>query len=203
MCEWTVQECYCARLCHRVKSQSVKQITNKFKSCWKLLSMAANVNWTIHQNKCQWSVNNLWFKYGNCTVIWSLLYITDILAPFTGKRDSNPTTTAFWKWASMERQRFLASHLGWFMFWLVSVIQLSDIGSLYWEELQWHAPCRILRMSVNGVSMIFGFTSWVIYVWIGCRHPFIWYLQPLLGRTTATCSLPHTANEHQWSVNDF
>ena len=49
--------------------------------------------------------------------------------------------------------------------------------------------------------MIFNFTSWIIYVRIGCRHPFIRYWLPLLKKTTATCSLQHRDNECQWSVN--
>jgi len=89
------------------------------------------------------------------------------------------------------------------MFWLVADTHLSDIGNLYWEKWQRHAPCCILRMSVNGVSMIVSFASWVIYVPIGWRHPFTRYWQPLLGKTTATCSLPHPENDCQWSVNNF
>ena len=84
---------------------------------------------------------------------------------------------------------------------LVADIDLSDIGSLYWEKLQQHGPWHVLRMSVNGASMIFIFACWVIYVLIGCRHPFIKYWQPLLAKTTATCSLSHTENQHQRSVN--
>ena len=40
----TVQECHCARLCHRAKSQSVRKTTKKVKSWWKLLLMAASVS---------------------------------------------------------------------------------------------------------------------------------------------------------------
>jgi len=58
-------------------------------------------------------------------------------------------------------------------------------------------------MSVNGASTIFSLASWVIYVPIGCRHPFIKYLQPLLAKTTATGSQAHPENEHQRSVNSF
>jgi len=89
------------------------------------------------------------------------------------------------------------------MFRLVADIHLPYIGSLYWEKLHRHAPCRILRMSVNGASTIVSFTSWAIYIPIGWRHPFIRYWQPLLGKTTATCSQPHHENERQRSINDF
>jgi len=82
-------------------------------------------------------------------------------------------------------------------------IQLSDIGSLCWPKEEQHTPCRILKMSVNRASMIFSFASWVIYVLIGCRHPFIRYWQFLLAQTTVTCSLPYSENERQWSFNDF
>jgi hypothetical protein len=58
-------------------------------------------------------------------------------------------------------------------------------------------------MSVNGALTIFSFASWVSYVLIGFRHPFIRYWQHLLAKTTATCSLRHPANEHQRSVNSF
>jgi len=58
-------------------------------------------------------------------------------------------------------------------------------------------------MSVNGGSTIVSFVSWVIYVLIGCRHPFIKYWQPLLAKSTATCSLQHPENERQQSVNSL
>jgi len=48
-------------------------------------------------------------QYGNYTVIWLLLCITDVLAAFIGKRDSDTVTTPFWECASTERQRFLVS----------------------------------------------------------------------------------------------
>ena len=134
-------------------------------------------------------------------MIWSLLCITVVLADFIGWRDSNTVNAPFWEWVSIERQQCIASHLGQFMFPLVAVIHLSDIASLYREKLQRHAPCRILRMSVNGGSMSLSMAFWVIYVPIDCRYPFIKYWQPLLAKTSATCSLPHPENERQQSVN--
>jgi len=89
------------------------------------------------------------------------------------------------------------------MFRLVVDIDLSDIDSHYWEKLQWHAPCRIWRLSINGESTIFRFQSWVLYFPIGCRHPYINYWQPCVAKTTATYSLPHPENECQQSVNSF
>jgi len=40
------------------------------------------------------------------------------------------------------------------MFQFVADIHLSDIGNLYWEKKQRHAPSRILKMSVKGVSTV-------------------------------------------------
>jgi len=89
------------------------------------------------------------------------------------------------------------------MFRLVADIHLSNIGSLYWQKQQQHTPCGILKMSINGASTICSFASWVSSVPIGCKHPFMRYWQPLLAKTTATCSLRHPENERQRSVNSF
>jgi len=89
------------------------------------------------------------------------------------------------------------------MFRLVADIHWSNIGSLYCQKLRRHAPCGILKMSVNGGSTIFSFAAWVSHFPIGCRHPVLRYWQPLLGKTTATCSLQHPENELQWSVISF
>ena len=56
-------------------------------------------------------------------------------------------------------------------------------------------------MSINGASTIFSFALWVIYVPIGWRQQCMKYWQPLLTKTTATCSLPHHENERQRKVN--
>jgi len=58
-------------------------------------------------------------------------------------------------------------------------------------------------MTVNVASTIFSFASWLIYVQIGCRHPFFRHWQPLLRKTTATCFLLHPEKERQLRVNDF
>jgi len=58
-------------------------------------------------------------------------------------------------------------------------------------------------MSVNGASTIFSFSSWVSYIPIGCRDPFMRYWQPLLAKTTVTRSLRHPENERRQSINEF
>jgi len=77
------------------------------------------------------------------------------------------------------------------------------IRTFYRQRRQQHSHCPFLRMSVNGAWTIFGLASWIIYVQIGCRHPFNRYWLPLLRKTTVTCSLPHPDNDRQRSVNDF
>jgi len=116
---------------------------------------------------------------------------------------SNTVTILVWEWSSMESQVFSASHLGWFMFKLVADIRFLDIGSLNLKQLQRHAPWHIMTMTVNGVTTICNFTSKVIYLQIGCRHPFIRYRQPLVETTAVTCSLPHHGNKHQPCVEEF
>jgi len=86
---------------------------------------------------------------------------------------------------------------------LVAVWHNRCIGSFDWQKRQQYGHRPILRMSVNRASMIFSFASWVIYVPIGCIHPFIKYWQPLLAKATAKCSLPHPEIEYQRSINSF
>jgi len=88
------------------------------------------------------------------------------------------------------------------MFLPVADTHSSDIGSLNWEKLQQHVPGLILKMNINGGSRTFRFAFWVIYVPIGCRHPYTRYWQPLLGKTTVTCYMPHPENERQRSINN-
>jgi hypothetical protein len=48
------------------------------------------------------------------------------------------------------------------MLQLVAGIHLPDIGTLYWQKQQRHAPCYILKMSVNGPSRVLGVAYLVI-----------------------------------------
>jgi len=44
--------------------------------------MAADIEWIIHENERQWSVNNCWFcKHANRVVIWSLLALRTYWQP--------------------------------------------------------------------------------------------------------------------------
>jgi len=107
------------------------------------------------------------------------------------------------KWVSREHQRFVVLEVWSLNSDLVAVMHNRHIGSLYRQKRLQHHHCPIVRLSVNGVSTIFSFASWLIYVLIGCRYPFMSYWQPSGAKTTVTCSLPHPENEGQQSVNSF
>jgi hypothetical protein len=87
------------------------------------------------------------------------------------------------------------------MFWLVADLHPSVIGSHYRHQQLRHALCRILKLSPNSESTIFSFASWVIYVPIGCRHPFSQSWHPSLAIAMAKCILPHPENERQQNIN--
>jgi len=75
--------------------------------------------------------------------------------------------------------------------------------SYHWQKKQQHHHCPILGMSFNRVSWILSFSSWVIYVLIGCSHSLMRYLQPLDRKTSTTWSLPNPEIERQWRVDNF
>jgi hypothetical protein len=45
---------------------------------------------------------------------------------------------------------------------MVADIHSCDIGSIKWHKQQCHAPCGILKMSINGVSTVLGLAYFVI-----------------------------------------
>ena len=111
---------------------------------------------------------------------------------YRGVTDTSDGAHPLWWSHSAQMEMFFADDL-----------YLSNSSCLDWENLQRHAPCRIMGMSIKGVSTIWSCESLVIYVPIDWRHPFIKYWQPLLAKTTVTCSLPHPEKERQLSVNGF
>ena len=156
------------------------------------------------ENACQRRVNNISLCIkGNLVSDWLQTSIYQRLAAFRGINRSHMLLAIIWQWASIERQRCLDSYLGWLIFRLVVDIQLPDIGSPWRLKQQLHVPWHIMRMSISGVSMIFSFASWVIYLPICCWPPLISNWQPLQKWTTATCSLLHPANMGQRRADDI
>jgi hypothetical protein len=65
---------------------------------WQLLLVKETATWSSPHsgNERQHSVNDLWLcKYGNYTVLWSLLGIINVLAAFIGNRDSTTVIAPF------------------------------------------------------------------------------------------------------------
>ena len=156
-----MHEYYWARLCLRAESRSGRKATNKFESLSSQSPIAADIKWTVHQNAPQQSINDQWScKYGHWKVIWSLLYITYILAASICKTDSDMVNALFSKWATTEREMILAVHLGLPKWRLVENIHKWSICCLLWQKQWRHTPCAILKMRVNGASMIFDVASW-------------------------------------------
>jgi hypothetical protein len=75
------------------------------------------------------------------------------------------------------------------------------MGSLYRQKQQQHGYHPMLTMCVNGALIIFGFASWLNYVPIGWRYPFMRFWQPWDAKITAKGSLPNPENECQQSIN--
>ena len=136
-------------------------------------------------------------------MIWSLLCITNVLAAIIREIDSNTVTALLWEWGSTELQRSVVLNVRSLNSDLVPVMHHRRIRSFCRQMSQQYCHRPILTMSVNEQSKIVDFTSWVIYVPIGCIHPFMRYWHPLRAKTTATCSLPHAEHERQWSINSF
>jgi hypothetical protein len=105
--------------------------------------------------------------YGNWKVTWPLLSRTNVLAAFFGKIMNNTVTAPFWKWASMECQRFLVLYVRKLKRDLATAVHNQRTGSLLWQNNKQHGHCPILKLSVNGASTIFACVSCVIYVAIG------------------------------------
>jgi hypothetical protein len=65
---------------------------------WQLVLVKKTATWSSPHsgNERERSVNNLWLcKYGNPTVLWSLLGLINVLAAFICKRDSNTVIATF------------------------------------------------------------------------------------------------------------
>jgi hypothetical protein len=124
---------------------------------WYPVLAKTTAAWTVPypQNEYQRRVNNLerWILTNSCSK-WLKTLIRQISAALIGKDHSDMLPAASWESATLEGDPFLASHLGSFIFWLVADMHLSNIGIHYWQKQQWHDPCRILKMSVNGVSTV-------------------------------------------------
>jgi len=121
-----------------------------------------------HDNQLQWRVNDFWSsKSCNYKVISYWLNIMDVLAAFKGENESDMVSAPFWKWFSTKRQQFLALHIGLFKCWLMTVICIHCIHSLFGKNSACYVRDPIMKMSVNCASIIFSLLSQVITQWSG------------------------------------
>jgi len=95
-------------------------------------------------------------------VIWLLLCITDILAVCLRKRDSETVTTPFWKWLWIECQYYWAMHFGLSKWQHIAMIFIRSTECLFRQNNTWRLHYPIMKLSVKGVSNIFGLVSHVI-----------------------------------------
>jgi len=65
-------------------------------------------------------------------------------------------------WASTECEWFWVLHIQQSTGCIVTSFQSGCIGRCYCQKGKWQACCHILKISINGVSTIFGIASWNI-----------------------------------------
>jgi hypothetical protein len=115
------------------------------------------------QDERQWNVND--FRsciMGNLGNDWRQQFINEDLAGFTGKTENDTLPAPFWWLVSTERQRIVVLYVRSFKSHLVITIHNLSISHLHRRKIKWHAPCPIMKISVNWGSMIFSLVSWVI-----------------------------------------
>jgi len=120
------------------------------------------------QNKRQQSVNDIWFCIiGNLSCELLHIVIYGVLAAYIGKKVCGTVTAPFWKLVSMERQRYLAMHLGLSQWLCLAIIYILCPGCLFSQNSTGYLRYAIMTMSINGVSMMFGLVSQVIEMSFG------------------------------------
>ena len=77
------------------------------------------------------------------------------------------------------------------------------MGSLYRQKRNRHSNRHILKVSVNGASMVFGPVSKSIGMPFARWYLWTTYWQPWWAKEKATWSHPKSENERQQSVNNF
>jgi len=104
-------------------------------------SKTAHPQSTNNYRSCKWS---------NYNVIWSLLSIIDRLAAFIGRNQSHTLPAPFWKWASMERQWYLAFHHGQSKCDVAIIDCIQCFDRFYRLKRSWTLGCGIVNeMSCN------------------------------------------------------
>jgi len=101
---------------------------------------------------------------GNLDGDWLQACITQILAAFTGKNNSDSLPARYWQCGSKKHQQCLIFHRGKLKCCFVAMMHIRCRGSLFiWNSAE-HVCYAIMKMNVDGVSMIFWLPFWLSMV---------------------------------------
>jgi len=86
---------------------------------------------------------------------------------------------------------------------LIAAIYKQGISRLSWHTQQQHAPCPILKLSLNGASTIFSLASLVIDVSLCNNNAYTMSWRPVQPKHCTISLLPHLEHQRQQSLNNF
>ena len=115
------------------------------------------------ENKRQYSGNDFSLRIlSKLSGEWLPPFLIEVLAAFRVKNNTNTLSVPSWNWALMECQWLLVLDLLYSKCCKVVVIHRWCHGCLVIWNNAWHVYYPIMKLSVNGVSTIFGLAYWVI-----------------------------------------
>jgi len=156
------------------------------------------------QNLRQWSVHNCWSCIlCNQRAIQPCQYISIVLATVLGKNAKDNIATTSWKWVSTERQRFLVLHHGSSKGCAMALTHNQCLSLPYGQKYYWRYHYYLLKMSVNGMWIIFGLASWILWVLWNWVNPWSPYQPSWWAKMLVLISHPPRKNERTCSVNGF
>jgi len=161
--EINTQQIFCMQL--SIDTNYTLAVNNDYMIvCTKWLSIKQQLEHGY--GECEWSINDFWTsKWDNWKASGMLLFITHVLAALIGKRKSDTDTAQCWKSESTEWLWFVVLYVCYLGSDLLAVMDNQSIGSLHSRNRKWHGNSPILKMSVNGASMIFGLVRNLIGKW--------------------------------------
>jgi len=144
--------------------------------------MAATILLPPRKNECQRSVND----FRSCIMdthsaehrCWIMINPS---ATFVGNNATDNISTTS-KWASTERLRFLAMHLGESKRYATAPTHNHSPSRLYGQKCYGRYRYHLLKMSVNGASTIFGLGSWTLRALCIRINPWSIYRPPIWAK---------------------
>jgi len=113
--------------------------------CWPHFKSKEKVTRSIPHSEIerQQSVNDcLSCMSGNWCVIWSLLYISIVLAAFVRQRESDMLPARSWKWESVECQWFLTLHDCFSKREMVAIVNIQSFDWFFRLKRSWSLSCN-------------------------------------------------------------